>query len=356
MSALLAYSEGTSPATAKRAIQATSMNDLADQENQAPDPAEARAARDAWPGDERPPMDASSEGSAFGGLGPLIACAAIFNLLALPLTRGLFELGPRLIMILAPIIPGILAGQIGVLALWLVWGRGSFVRRLAMHWLIMLGLFLTFAIGLVIATAEPDGDPGDMIIEVLQMVVCSLPLACLAAQLPLWPLRTHFGWRVDRTNTDQPDQPPQPLAIRDLLLATVITSVSLACIRLTPLENRELDATFWLGWCVGGLSIAGLSTISLLPVLVITLRCQDASSAVAWLCGYVALAVVVVLAALAASFGRLLPAEALWFLGILTASYTAVLGIPLLIVRARGYRLTFPRDRKGGSRKRPPLE
>jgi len=318
------------------------MGDLPEQENLPPENSRPNVAtRRRW--DDPPPVEFGPEGSLAGGFSALVVGAGVINLLAMPLMRA-SDAPDRAGAVLAAIVAGVILGEVGVLTLWLVWGPGSFLRRLVVHWLAGLGLFLALAIGFVIASA--GGPPAEAIFEVLGTALCSLPLISLAAQLPLWPLRTYFGWRIEPAISDQPDDVPQPLAIRDLLLATVVTAVSLACLRLTPRDAGQPDQMFWLEWCVGVLSIAGISTASLIPILVFTLRSYDTTAAITWLGGYIVLAVFIVVAALAASFGRMLPAEVYFVFAMTVSSCVGALAIPLLMVRARGYRLTFPPGRR----------
>src|SRR4051794_6490146 len=75
--------------------------------------------------------DRSAAESSRLGFFLLIPPAAVFDLLALPILASNHDPEMRLI---APIVVGILIGQIGAGASWLVWSDGRFSRRLAIHW------------------------------------------------------------------------------------------------------------------------------------------------------------------------------------------------------------------------------
>ena len=282
------------------------------------------------------------DNSFLGGFGPLVLGAGVLNFLTLPLMRA--SAGDAVGAMLGAVTSGVIFSEGGILTLWLVWGPGDLIRRLVMHWFVACGLFLAWGTGFLVAVA--DGPGGGFVAEVLGTAVCSLPLISLAAQLPLWPLRTHFGWRVERPAHAGDDHRSQALSIRDLLLGTVVTAVTLGCARLTPLR-LEAATVFWLRWSIIALAITVISAVSLIPALLFLLRSKERTTAVGSLCVYAGLAALVVFAFVAASTGgRSIPVEAFLVMGLAICSYIGGLAIPLLMVRGRGYRLTFPRDRR----------
>src|SRR4030095_7570455 len=129
-----------------------------------------------------------------GGFGWLLAIGCIFNFFVFPTLRAI-ERGNDAIVFIGGAALGLFPAQAGVLTLWLVWGRGPFLRRLAVHWLAVLALYVAWALGFAMAFGADA--PARELPAIWGAVLCSLPLVSLAAQLPLWPLRTHLGWRVE---------------------------------------------------------------------------------------------------------------------------------------------------------------
>jgi len=298
-----------------------------------------------------------------GGFGWLLALAAVFNFLLFPMLRAM-ESGDGAIVLFGAAAVGLFPAQAGTLTLWLVWGPGSFVRRLAIHWLAALALFTAWAMGIAIAFGS-DG-PAQELPRVWGTVLCSLPLVSLAGQLPLWLLRTHLGWRVERLEGEAQREPRlggslalphgplpparQPLSIRDILLGTVVTAVTLAGVRLVAAmvdADRgmgQLDAGYWLAWGIAVLIIAAISLLGFLPALWLLLRHRDTGQAMGLWLGYAAVACFVMLVFMASLFGGGPSPEPFVGLVCLLSSFALGLAVPLLLVRARGWRLILPGD------------
>jgi hypothetical protein len=301
----------------------------------------------------------------------LAVVVAAFNVASFPLLRG--TVGPSGgDLVIVGLVLGVFPAQVGALTLWLVFGSGPFLLRLAAHWGIAFGLFAAWALGC--AAAMADG-PTRELPEVLSAVVCSLPLVSLAAQLPLWPLRTHLGWRVELPNDEKgsgvlggerlsnmekpcpPKTPgplaPDPLTIRDILVGTVVTAVAVAGLRIFPQiwgRGEYFWEGYWMAWAIGAGVIALVSLLALLPAITMLLRIRDtAGASLAWL-GYVATAgfVTVVAIGLIARAGP--PPEFIVGLICVFTSFALTLGLPLWIVRAHGWRLVMPRDSNRGPR------
>jgi hypothetical protein len=295
--------------------------------------------------------------------GSLLVGAAAHNFLILPLIRAV-ESGPPFteILFLFATAAGVFSAQLGVASLWLVWGKGTFLWRLLIHWAAGFVLVLAWALGN--AAAFPIAPRND--IEEFGSIICALPIISLAAQIALWPLRVYFGWRVVcptptrestvnrvyfgwrvvRQSHTSESAPPQPLGIRDLLAGIVVTSLSLAALRLMPTDFQR-EPNYWLGWTIAFVVIAVISALSLLPAVSILLRTRKTGTAVFGWFGYVFFMWIVMLVVTSA-FARSGPPDEFvgWtFIGF--GSFAAAVALPLLIARSRGYRLTFPRDRIG---------
>jgi len=249
-----------------------------------------------------------------------------------------------------------------------------------MHWLAALALFVAWALGFAIAFASEATPP--QIPVLWGAVLCSLPLVGLAGQLPLWPLRTHLGWRVEnrawkgsgvfggqrvsKMETLSPPKTPDParlpLSIRDILLGTVVTAVTLAGVRLVAAivdaeRGMQLDAGYWLGWGMAVLIIATVSLLAFLPALWLLLRHRDTGQAMGLWLGYAGVACFVMLAIMASLLRGGPGPEPFVGLVCLMSSFALGLAVPLLLVRARGWRLILPGDEQPvGELPSPPSE
>ncbi len=280
-----------------------------------------------------------------GGFGWLIAIAALFNFVSFPLVRGAAREDSGWVIV--AVATGALAAELALATIWLVWGSGSFLRRLVVHWSVGFGLYCAWAFGFALAFSN-EMAVGE-VPKAWATVLCSLPIVSLAAQLPLWPLRTHFGWRIDVPRSDSALAPPQSLSIRDIILATAVTSISLAALRLMPQWGQgAVSAGYWAAWAIAVLCIVGVSALVLLPAIFLVFRLSDLSAATAALCGYgVAAWLITIL--IGSALGGSPPAEAVFAIAFCYASFTATLAMPLLIARSRGYELTFARERERGT-------
>ncbi|HEX5104670.1 MAG TPA: hypothetical protein VFV87_12705 [Pirellulaceae bacterium] len=228
---------------------------------------------------------------------------------------------------------GAIAAQPAVLSAWLVWGSGSFWKRLALHWGAAYGLAILWLIGAVAAEGPRDGD----IRNALEIVPFSLPLLGLAIQLPLWAARMGFGWRLVDSCADDPR--PRPLAIRDLMVGTVIVAVSLAAAKLAEGMDRGLEG--WLVWAILAPSVAGISLIAVLPVAAWILRQRNLVMGMVLTAVYAAIAVAVtwvVMYVIERNFFWVNWRDMLG-LAVTIFSFAATLAVAALAARVAGFRL-----------------
>jgi hypothetical protein len=189
------------------------------------------------------------------------------------------------------------------------------------------------------ATVGPHGAPPGVVFEVFQVLLCSLPLVALSAQLPLWIMHIYSGWRIARPGENAAEA-RQPLSIRDLLAGMAVTGVTLAALRLLP-EELHRDPGFWLGWGIAVVSVVGASAVSLLPAIVMVLRIRETATAgVVWLAyaGAVLIAALVVFSMIAGSGP---PGEAVVAGFVAVFTFAGVIAAPLFTLRSRGYRLLY---------------
>jgi hypothetical protein len=239
----------------------------------------------------------------------------------------------------APLVIGCFVGQIGAMALWLVWGDGPFLRRLAIHWAVGVALIASALFGLALATADVQHYPPFAIYELLS-VICILPIVSLAIQVVHWPLCTHFHWRLA---PDMPisQAPKSSLSILDIIVGTTVVALSLASIRLTPIPDAA--SYMWIRAAVTALFFSGLSLIVLLPAMIFVLRFTELPLGLAAFGIYLAVCIFALILASAIMFRRPPPSEAVFALILGIASGAAAAASPLLIWRSAGYRLIWSR-------------
>src|SRR5262245_32534704 len=205
-------------------------------------------------------------------------------------------------LVVAPVVMGVMLGQIAALALWLLWGEGTFLRRLVIHWCVGLGLFGAACLGMALATADQGLWGGDDLVALkgVATFLCFLPGVSLAAQAPLWPLVTYFGWRVEGQGTAAcAPAKPQPLSILDLLAGTGVVAVTLGLLRAAPLDDRwfiwgELIPLFVRAFLMG--------LFVMLPAVVFLLRWKEAAVGAGVYAAYLFFGLITFLIGISAAF------------------------------------------------------
>jgi hypothetical protein len=238
-------------------------------------------------------------------------------------------------------IVGCVLAQGCLLAAWLAWREGPFLRRLLDHWKIAAGLYLVWFLGMGFAMPQ---DPG--VLNIAAMIGLGVPLVSVAAQFPLWLARQWWGWRLVRGPADVSASPEPPLAIRDLMVATVVVAVSLALARVAPSPDRK---DMWPVWA-GGFAVASvISAIALLPAGALLMRSRDFSRGLCWsgvyALSWIALPWIIVGVVYVCGLAMLPPWQLFAGLSLLMLSFAATLVITASLARHYGYRLTAGRGR-----------
>jgi hypothetical protein len=233
---------------------------------------------------------------------------------------------------------GCVLAQGNLLAAWLAWSEGPFLRRLALHWIIAVGLYLIWLVGFAVALAGGRIPP-----IIAATVALGVPLVSIAAQFPLWVARQWFGWRLVR-GTTAAAVPETPLAIRDLMVATLMVAASLALARVAPSPDK---GEVWPIWAFGFIVASVISSIALLPAGALLMRMEPFRRGLVWSVLYAAAWVALpwIIAARVWTYGlTLLPPWPL-FVGLtsLMLAFAATLIFTAAIARNRGYRLTSRR-------------
>jgi hypothetical protein len=242
----------------------------------------------------------------------------------------------------------LIVAQGGALPFWLVFGRPPFLARLVVFWASVTVLFLCWGAGSMLYAGIRNS--AYYFRDDVRFVALSLPLAAIAIQLPLWPLKLYFGWSLVNLDSKPGDEAARPLAIRDYLSGTAIVALAFTLARLAP---KRMDDSFWIGWLVFAASVAGTALISVVPAMLLMLRRQRFSTgtAIMFLYAVGAAAVTFVVSSLLQPYNwsQLYNARGLWTLfgGLLVfLAFAAGLSGAMLAARSLGYRLTFASERK----------
>jgi hypothetical protein len=272
----------------------------------------------------------------------LVVLSILADLSMLPIITTLNG-PPRLTFFVPFAAIGCALAQGSLLAVWLAWGDGPFSRRFMWHWVAAGVLCCVWLIGMTLSL--PNGD--DEFVDVGLTVALTVPLVSLGAQLPLWIVRQQFGWRLARPAGSGVAANDPPLAIRDLMAATVIVAVTLGLARLSPAAQK--GPTFWIAWCIGLVIAASVSTVIMLPAAAMLLRPRGlrrallnaglfAGSAISFLWLHVVL--------LRWRWPQFLaPWQIYVCLSVLILAFAGTVILAALVIRGQGYHLAWGRDR-----------
>ena len=270
---------------------------------------------------------------------------------------------------------GVVVSQGIGLAMADVFGPGPFALRLASTWVLAAIFFMYWLLGYFVYAWIARSWTEALVIRDARFVACSLPLAALAMQLPLWALKFYAGWRWVRESTGSavfggichsivvdrsPPKTPDPLTphaptIRDYLLGTAIVAASLA---LAPLASERREPDFWLGWAIFGGVLALISLVSVAPAMLLTMRSRGWSEGALLTIPYtlaVALVVILGLATFIPNFAtELFSGRGFLLVGTFLTSFTTFAAGLLLATRAAGalgYRFVRGRSAENGPRR-----
>jgi hypothetical protein len=272
-----------------------------------------------------------------GGIA-IVAVWALVNLAMYPfLDRASWSLVPLRVMVAAGILLGIIASQIGALSAALVFGGRGFLLRLIGMWGVGLFLFACWAAGVLYT----DGLRGHRSWpwELFGDVGLALPLISLAIQAPLWMLKLHFGWRIELPAESLPAGRRQPYSIRDILLGTLVTALSITAVRFVVDSRQDLDEGFWAVWGIGAAFFAGASLLVLVPLLALTLRINRPAVAFGSAAAYAVTAGILAALLWIAWHPRILKDTDFPMLVTMLITCPLALLAPLGLARLAGYRL-----------------
>ena len=287
-------------------------------------------------------------GSSFGARRTVVVAAvallvffALVNCAGVPIAESIP--GPSGWEIVIALGFGVIGGQIGALSGMLVWSKGPFLIRSLAFWLLGIGLYVCWLLGLLTAIRD-DLYLSDMWKEVARAILASLPMVSLAVQLPQWALRFYFGWRIASPLFDDAADTRHALSIRDILTGTVIVALTVTAIRFAFADLSDFTATFWFGWAIAVGVLGTLSAIMITPLLYLILRGYRPALAIL----FILIAAPVVAGTVIGITKWIVPGGPdVWGVVMLMLAGTvcvATTSAPVWIARLAGYRLKIGRE------------
>lgn len=251
------------------------------------------------------------------------------------------------------VVGGLVAAQVYVIALGLVFGRDSLASRLGLASLLLLLIFLWVTAGYfgTIYTVDPETWArlgGTSWLSIAGMAWCVLVAVLVGLIGPL--LGVHIGARWRLTNADELREylrtgveppPAHRYGLRDVLMLMVLVSLILAIPRTTydPRTSLYHEPFFWLGMALAAGVALGVSAL-LLIVLWLLLHGPQAV-APRWVWPTIAYSMwgQVIAVGMALGFGLQHPLGVA--IGVLAASSACFSGVllGLLILRGHGWRM-----------------
>jgi hypothetical protein len=234
---------------------------------------------------------------------------------------------------------GCTLGQGNLLAAWLAWSEGPFLRRLMQHWIAALLLYFAWAMGVWIA-----GPPAWVTLTCVS-VGLAVPLISLAAQLPLWVTRVWLGWRIVRTSEKDGVGSEEPMTIRGLMGTTLLVALALTLARMVPMIQGSQEV--WGALIAGFISAAVISSVGMLPAGRLLLGLQRIGPALLWSCVYAAglISLVWIVRELLIRYTKNAgpPVMAFCMLTGLMVGFAVTLVVAGVVARRMGYRLMWRR-------------
>jgi hypothetical protein len=155
---------------------------------------------------------------------------------------------------------GLIAAQVYLVALGLVFGRDSLASRLGLSCVLLFLIFLYGTAG-YFGSIYTVGDPVVLArLSIAGMAWCVLIAVLLGLTVPLLIVHVGFGWRLtnadalrDNLVTGTTPPPVNRYGLRDLLMLMVLVSLIFAIPRTTydPRAGRYDDTRFWMALTLG---------------------------------------------------------------------------------------------------------
>ena len=97
-------------------------------------------------------------------------------------------------------------------------------------------------------------------------------------------LKLYFGWRIELPNEPLAAGSLKSHSIRDILIGTLITALSITAVRFVVDSLQDLDLDFWAAWGIGVACLSGELSRAC-AAHDVDPACQSACRGV-WICGW----------------------------------------------------------------------
>ncbi len=272
------------------------------------------------------------------------------NFLFLGVIQVLNSVGPmpavprQIALYLIAFFLGAIGAEPGLLAIAAVFGPGVAWHRYLVVNSVVLLLAVTGATSIFMS--ELDFRKPSPVGHVWPYILL-VPILFCACQLPLWPLRSFFCWRIAKEQGVLETVPR--LSIAGILAATAVIAISLGAVRLgrdsqSFLVGAQANSQMW--WPLTGILAATITTISIAFLPVFTVVIFRTRSLLLGLLGAAAWSALLFVAAI--TITRLInggwPFPIPWhWPAAIVAGFTVGIVVPLIVVRLYGYRLHWGR-------------
>lgn len=281
-----------------------------------------------------------------GNPGPILSLFAACGLIDLFGPGVLAGSGPDGLI---PMLPGAIAAQPGLLAIWAVLGPQRLLVRWSLSLLVAALLWCVLLWGMIVA----DLSGGEL--RNFARGTLMLPLIFLAVQLPLWILRLATGWHlvVGQTSDGPSSVQSRQFGLQHILGATTVIAVALGLARLglpeLGMADGGGDPYAWLSLMFACLMCGVWSAFSTVPCLWAALIARNKAASALIIAVYTVLMSLLVVAVMAVIEGGFVPfGEAAWIVCRVHGGLVLMLLGGLHVARLSGYALRRP------GRMRPP--
>jgi len=154
-----------------------------------------------------------------------------------------------------------------------------------------------------------------------------------------------LGWEIVENHGAVVMDSGRALSIGDMLAGTTLAAIAISAVRFASIAPGYPNMSNWIGWAIAVPSIAGISLVSLPPIILCTLWLKHWKTGLWLLMAYSAAATVVtVIVIWQINRPSILTARELVAVVALIVAFAATLFGTLLLVRARGVKLKLPID------------
>jgi hypothetical protein len=263
-----------------------------------------------------------------------VILAAAFNVIALGFNRSGGP-GRELIDSFAA---GVIAGEVGLLAIWAVLGPWRLYSQWSSCLLVWLGLLVAIVCGLKIAgEGPPDGN-------VILQLMLGYSAALVAAQVPLGLIRLLRGWRLLLRTADagRTAIESRQLQIRDMLIAMTVLGLFLGTMNIVAKGSHGVIELPFLVLILCGVAVVWSALV--LPICVwVCFGASRIKLRIIGLIGYLTAAATIAVGVSVVVSGRKVPEGAIPAVLLHVALFATVLsGVGL--ARACGYVLVSVRS------------